>query len=61
MFRVLFSKNGMRPDYDHITAIRELSIPTNKKELWRILGIINYIRQFIPNSSKLSSQLRESY
>lgn len=42
----LFSKNGMKPDNDHITGIRELSVPNNKKELQRILGIINYVRQF---------------
>lgn len=56
---LLFSKNGMRPDNDRITAIKELAIPNNKKQLQSILGIINYVRQFIPNLAELSSPLRE--
>lgn len=49
----------MRPDHNRITAIGESSIPNNKKELQRILYIINYVRKFTPNLSKLSSLLRE--
>lgn len=55
----MFSKNSIRPNHNRITAIRELSIPNNKKELQRILDIINYVRKFTPNLSKLSSLLRE--
>lgn len=49
----------MRPDNDRINAIREFSIPTNKKELQSILGIVNCVRQFIPNLADISSPLRE--
>ncbi|CAI6370293.1 unnamed protein product [Macrosiphum euphorbiae] len=56
---LLFSKEGMRPDNDRITAIKELGIPKNKKELQQILGTINYLRKFIPNLSEISSPYRE--
>lgn len=49
----------MKPDDNRITAIKELKIPSNKKELQQILGVINYLRQFIPNLSEISSLLRE--
>lgn len=49
----------MKHDNDRINVIRELALPNNKKELQRILGIINYVRQFIPNLAELSSPLRE--
>jgi len=55
----LFSKDGMKPDDNRITAIKELKIPSNKKKLQQILGVINYLRQFIPNLSELSSPFRE--
>ncbi|XP_022161148.1 uncharacterized protein LOC111027197 [Myzus persicae] len=58
---LLFPKDGMKPDDNRITAIKELKIPSNKKELQQILGVINYlrVRQFIPNLSELSSPFRE--
>lgn len=56
---LLFSKNGMRPDNDRITAFKELAVPNNKKKIQNTLGIINYVRQFIPNLAELSSPLRE--
>lgn len=55
----LFSKEGMRPDSSRITAIQELGTPKNKKELQQILGTINYLRQFVPNLSEISSPFRE--
>lgn len=58
---LLFTENDIRPDNDRITAITELTIPSNKKELQRILGIINYVRQFIPSISKISSPLKELF
>lgn len=49
----------MKPDDNCITAIKELKIPSSKKELQQILGVIYYLRQFIPNLSELSSPFRE--
>ncbi|XP_050528243.1 uncharacterized protein K02A2.6-like [Daktulosphaira vitifoliae] len=54
----LFNENGMRPDPVRIKAINELQDPTNKTELQRILGMVNYLRDFIPNLSNIISPLR---
>lgn len=40
-------------------AILELKDPTNKKELQGTLGMINFIREFIPNLSVEITQLTE--
>lgn len=56
---VKFSKEGMSPDPDKIDSIKKLVNPTNKTELQRMLGMINYLRSFIPNVSELTAPLRE--
>lgn len=53
-----FDKNGMKIDPQRIKAIESLENPCNKKELQRILGMLNYIRNFIPNFADLTSNLR---
>lgn len=55
----IFSKEGIKPDPQYIQAILELEEPKNKKELLRILGMLNYLTKYIPNLSNLVSTLRE--
>ena len=55
----VFSKEGMFIDDDRINAIKALKDPHDKKSLQKFLGTINYVRQFIPNLSKLTAPLRE--
>jgi len=43
---------GVMPDPERIKIIKELSSPTNKKQLQAFLGMINYLGAFIPNLSK---------
>lgn len=45
-------------DPSRIKAIVQLEKPKTKKELEKILGLINFYRQFIPNLSELTSSLR---
>ena len=33
--------------------------PTNKQEMQRLLGMINYLGKFIPNLSKITASLRQ--
>lgn len=56
---VKFSKNGMLPDPEKIEVIRQLKSPNNKTELQRVLGMVNYLRAFIPKLSEITSPLRE--
>lgn len=55
----LFNGDGMRPDPQRVRVINELKDPLNKTELQRILGMVNYLREFIPKMSEIISPLRE--
>lgn len=54
-----FSKEGMKPDAERIKALEAIKNPTNVKELQRILGMLNYLRRFIPNYSEITGPLYE--
>ena len=55
----IFNKDGMKPDPEQVKAILSLQNPSNKKELQKILGMINYLRNFIPNMAETTAPLRE--
>ena len=40
-------------------AIMEMPQPTNKKDIQRLLGLVNYVAKFLPNVSEITSPLRE--
>ena len=54
----IFDENGMHCDPDKINAIKQLKNPQNRKELQSILGMINYLRGYIPNLSEKTEPLR---
>ena len=45
------SEDGVKPDEEEITAIRDMKPPTNVAELRTVLGMINYLAKFIPQLS----------
>lgn len=55
----IFNKDGMKMDPKRINAITEMNEPQSKKELQRFLGMINYVRSFIPNMAEITQPLRE--
>lgn len=55
----IFSKDGVRNDPERIRAIEQMERPKNVKELQRFLGMVNYVRNFIPNMSGRTAKLRE--
>jgi len=55
----IFNKEGVIPDPDRIKSIKELELPVNKKQLQSFLGMINYLRAFIPNLSDIITPFRE--
>lgn len=57
-FGHIFSKKGMKIDSDRIKAILELKSPNNKKELQIILGMINYLRRFVPGLANMAAPLQ---
>lgn len=56
---MIFNKNGMKSNPDKIQVIKELEYPSNKLELQRFLGMIGFLRNFIPNMSKITEPLRQ--
>lgn len=55
----VFNKNGMKANDDNIKAILKMRSPTNTKELLSFLGMINYLRQFLPHLAEMTSNLRQ--
>lgn len=53
-----FNEDGVAVDKSRIESILNLKNPNNKKELMQIMGMINYLRDFIPNLSELTGPLR---
>ena len=54
----MFTSGGTQADPDKIQAIVEMSAPENKKDLKRLLGMVNYVGHFIPNLSAMTLPLR---
>lgn len=48
-----FNSLGIKADENRVLAIKNLQAPKNKKDLQSILGMINFLRPFIPNLSDL--------
>lgn len=57
-FGHIFSADGMKIDPDRVEAIVSMKSPNNKKELQIFLGMINYLRQFVPNLANIASPLQ---
>lgn len=49
---------GLRPNDNHISAITDLRLPTNAKELQRNIGLFSYFRMFIKSFSTIAKPLR---
>ena len=54
----IISKDGIQLDMAKIKAITELPSPTDKTEMKRLLGMVNFLSPFIPNLSSITSPLR---
>lgn len=57
-FGHIFSEQGMKIDPERINAIINMKSPNNKKELQMFLGMVNYLRKFIPNMANIASPLQ---
>ena len=54
----IVSREGLKADPEKIHAITKMPTPPNKKALQRLLGMIKYLAQYIPNESSLTAPLR---
>lgn len=57
-FGHIFSEEGMKIDPDRVKAIVNIKGPNNKKELQIFLGMINYLRKFVPNLADIAAPLQ---
>ena len=55
----IVSESGLKPDDEKIRVILEMPVPERKEELQRLLGMVNYFAQFIPNQSTIRAPLRQ--
>ena len=53
------SAQGVEPDQEKICAIQSMPRPTEKADVRRIMGMLNFIAKFIPNLSVKTSCMRE--
>jgi transposase InsO family protein len=51
--------DGTRPDPAKVSAINDLTPPTNVHELKRVLGMVNYLGKYIPNLAAVGQPMYE--
>ncbi|RXN11580.1 Retrovirus-related Pol poly from transposon [Labeo rohita] len=52
------SAEGIKPDPEKVSAIKNMEPPKSKAELETVLGMINYLSKFVPCLSDINSPLR---
>lgn len=53
------SANGIVPDVEKTSAIKEFRAPKNAEEVRSFLGLVNYIGKFIPDLATITDPLRQ--
>ena len=53
------SAEGLNVDPKKIEAITEMSAPTDRHGVQRLLGMINYVQKFAPGLSELTAPIRD--
>lgn len=47
------SEKGISCDPDRVRAINNLTPPRDKKDLQKLLGVVNYVREYVPNLAEI--------
>ena len=55
----ILSSDGIRIDQDRITAIVDLPAPKNIKQLRSVLGMVNYVRKYLPDLAAITAPMVE--
>ena len=55
---LLFSKEGIKPDTEKISDLREAKRPQTKEEIRSFLGMAGFSRGFIENYAQMTAPLR---
>ena len=54
------TKDGLKPNPKKVEAIQNYPLPTTPKEVERFLGMVTWLKRFIPRSSSLTTHLRKA-
>jgi hypothetical protein len=54
----IVSAKGLRPDPDKVQAIKDMPDPKDKLGIQRLLGSLNFLRGFIPDTAEITAPLR---
>ena len=54
----ILTPEGIKPDPQKVKAISDMPTPHDKAGLQRLLGMVKYLAQYIPNESQLTAPLR---
>lgn len=54
----LLTADGLKPDPEKVAAIRNMNRPQNRTELQQYLGMVTYLRKFLPQLSDVTAPLR---
>ena len=46
----IISDGGIYPSPDKVSAIKNLKVPENTKDLRRVMGLFNFVTKFVPNA-----------
>lgn len=55
----ILTDKGLQPDESKIATIRNYPTPTDRKEVHRFIGMVNYLSRFIPNLSANLTNMRK--
>lgn len=58
-FGHVLTNKGIQPDESKISTIREYPTPTNRKEVHRFIGMVNYLSRYLKNLSANLTNLRK--
>lgn len=55
----ILDENGVKPDPDKTAAIANMPNPVNVSDVRRFLGMVNYLRKFVPSLSEKAQAIQE--
>ena len=55
----IHSSEGLGADPNKLKAINKMPSPTDRADVQRVLGMVNYVQKFAPNLADLAKPLRE--
>jgi hypothetical protein len=55
----VLSRDGLKPDPDKITAVRDMKAPHDKSSLRRFMGMVQYLGKFVNKLSDITASLRK--